>query len=161
MYLHQEDNFRWETCQAFLEHARGGARLLSPPSPDLLDSRECHLSQQAGSPLLAGTPFTFKWRRFRANASERIWNYMRKYVTHNRFFERPQELCDELFGTFDYVRHYPPQEIEGLLRPFCSLDLPLFSLSDIISDGLPRTLDRLGRHWSQLMLYSLFCLPNE
>jgi transposase len=51
------------------------------------------------------------------NATERIWNYTRKYVTHNRFFERPQDLCDALFGRFDYVRHHP-QEIEGLLRPF-------------------------------------------
>jgi hypothetical protein len=41
----------------------------------------------------------------------------RKHVTHNRFFERPQELCDALISTFDYVRHHP-QEIEGLLRPF-------------------------------------------
>jgi transposase len=49
------------------------------------------------------------------NAAERIWNYARKYVTHNRFFERPQELCDALFGTFDYVRHHP-QEIQRLHR---------------------------------------------
>jgi transposase len=26
------------------------------------------------------------------NATERIWNYTRKYVTYNRFFERPQDL---------------------------------------------------------------------
>src|SRR5437762_11402043 len=51
------------------------------------------------------------------NATERIWNYTRKYVTHNRFFERPQDLCDALFRRFDYVRHHP-QEIEALLHPF-------------------------------------------
>jgi transposase len=28
------------------------------------------------------------------NATERIWNYTRKHVTHNRFFERPQDLRD-------------------------------------------------------------------
>ena len=47
----------------------------------------------------------------------RIWNYTRKHVTHNRFFERPQDLCDALFSRFDYVRHHP-QEIENLLHPF-------------------------------------------
>jgi len=51
------------------------------------------------------------------NATERIWNYTRKYVTHNRFFERPQDLCDALFSRFDYVRHHP-REIEDLLNPF-------------------------------------------
>jgi hypothetical protein len=51
------------------------------------------------------------------NATERIWNYTRKNVTHNRFFEQPQDLCDLLFRNFDYVRHNP-QEIENLLRPF-------------------------------------------
>jgi transposase len=51
------------------------------------------------------------------NATERIWNYTRKHVTHNRFFERPQDLCDALFSRFEYVRHHP-QEIEDLLVPF-------------------------------------------
>ena len=51
------------------------------------------------------------------NATERIWNYTRKFVTHNRFFERPQDLCDALFRRFDYVRRHP-QEIEDLLYPF-------------------------------------------
>ena len=51
------------------------------------------------------------------NATERIWNYTRQHVTHNRFFERSQDLCDALFRRFDYVRHHP-QEIEGLLHPF-------------------------------------------
>src|SRR5438128_611361 len=44
--------------------ASGGAGLLSPPSPDLLDSRQCYLSHQAGSlslvpsepPLCEGVP---------------------------------------------------------------------------------------------------------
>jgi hypothetical protein len=51
------------------------------------------------------------------NATERIWHYTRKHVTHNRFFERPQDLCRARFRRFDYVRHHP-QEIEGLLHPF-------------------------------------------
>jgi transposase len=49
------------------------------------------------------------------NATERIWNYTRKHVTHNRFYERPRDLCDALFHRFDYLRRYP-QEIEGLLH---------------------------------------------
>ena len=51
------------------------------------------------------------------------------YVTHNRFFERPQDLCDALFGRFDYVRRHP-QEIEGLLEacfvPFSNYNVELF-----------------------------------
>ncbi len=67
------------------------------------------------------TAATWKSSSFRPTgrncATERIWNYMRKYVTHNRFFEKPQDLCDALFSRFDYVRHHP-QEIEDLLNPF-------------------------------------------
>jgi transposase len=56
------------------------------------------------------------WPELNAIATERIWNYMRRHVTHNRFFEHPRELCEALFHQFDYVRRYP-QEIEGLLQP--------------------------------------------
>ena len=59
------------------------------------------------------------------NATERIWNYTRKFVTHNRFFEQPQDLCDALFRRFDYVRHHP-QEIEDLSIPFFDFDVDLF-----------------------------------
>jgi hypothetical protein len=59
------------------------------------------------------------------NATERIWNYVRKYVTHDRFFERPKDLCNALFSRFDYVRHHP-QEIENLLYPFFDFDVALF-----------------------------------
>ena len=51
------------------------------------------------------------------NAQEGIWKYTRKYVTHNRFYEHPEDLCGALFHRFDYVREHP-EEIEGLLRPF-------------------------------------------
>jgi len=51
------------------------------------------------------------------NATERIWNYTRKHVTHNRFFEQPEDLRQALFNRFDYVRRHP-QEIAGLIHPF-------------------------------------------
>lgn len=43
------------------------------------------------------------------NATERIWNYTRKHVTQNRFFELPQDLCDALFRRFDFVRQHPQE----------------------------------------------------
>jgi hypothetical protein len=72
------------------------------------------------------------------NATERIWNYTRKRVTHNRFFEQPQDLCDALFRNFDYVRHNP-QEIENLLRPFFDPHLEPFMCGYIARIG-PRSL---------------------
>ena len=44
-----------------------------------------------------------------------VWRAAEKFVTHNRFFEQPQDLCDALFRRFDYVRHHP-QEIEDPLH---------------------------------------------
>jgi hypothetical protein len=68
------------------------------------------------------------------NATERIWNYTRKHVTPNRFFERPQGLCDALFRSFDFVRQHP-QEIEGLLHPFFDIDVELFMRTYIAKLG--------------------------
>ena len=51
------------------------------------------------------------------NATERIWNYTRKHATHNRYFEKPAELCHALFRTFRQVQRHP-EEIANLLRPF-------------------------------------------
>jgi hypothetical protein len=65
------------------------------------------------------------------NAQERIWNDTRKHVTHNRFFERPRELCEALFRRFDYVRQNP-EEIAGLLRPFSKLNVELFMRGYIV-----------------------------
>ena len=63
------------------------------------------------------------WREL--NATERIWNYAREQVTHNRFFDQPQDLCDTLFRQFDYVRHHP-QEIDKLAHLFFDLNVELF-----------------------------------
>ena len=51
------------------------------------------------------------------NATERLWHYTRERSTHNRYFDRPEELCESLFATFtDMQRH--PEKIQGLLAPF-------------------------------------------
>jgi len=51
------------------------------------------------------------------NAQERLWHYTRREATHNRFFEKPADLCDSLFEAFDDVRKHP-EKILGLLLPF-------------------------------------------
>jgi len=98
IYLHQQDYFQWETYLAFLEQV-----LL----PAFYKRRHrVYLIEVFRLP-----PY---WPQL--NATERIWNYTRKHVTHNRFFEHPQDLCCALFRRFDFVQEHP-QEIEGLLRP--------------------------------------------
>ena len=121
-YLHQQDYFQWETYLAFLEQVLVPAFYRRRHRIYLIqDNASYHKKQE-----------TYEWfkanRRYvevfqlppywpELNATERIWNYTRKHVTHNRFFERPQDLCDALFRRFDFVRQHP-QEIEGLLHPF-------------------------------------------
>lgn len=121
-YLHQQDYFQWETYLAFLEQVVVPAFYRRRHRIYLIqDNASYHKKQE-----------TYEWfkanRRYvevfqlppywpELNATERIWNYTRKHVTHNRFFERPQDLCDALFRRFDFVRQHP-QEIEGLLHPF-------------------------------------------
>ena len=121
-YLHQQDYFQWETYLAFLEQVVVPAFYRRRHRIYLIqDNASYHKKQE-----------TYDWfksnRRYvevfqlppywpELNATERIWNYTRKHVTHNRFFEQPQDLCDALFRNFDYVRHNP-QEIENLLGPF-------------------------------------------
>ncbi len=139
IYLHQQDYFSGRDLSG-LPGASGGSLLLPAPSPHLSDPRQRLLSQEAGN---------LDW--FRANrryvevfqlppywpelkATERIWNYTRKQVTHNRFFDPPQDLCDALFRQFDYVRHHP-QEIENLLHPFFDRHVELF-MRGYISAGL-------------------------
>jgi hypothetical protein len=122
-YLHLQDYFQWETYLAFLTRASGGAGLLSPPPPDLLiqDNASYHKKQETYDWFKANRRYVevFQLPPYwpELNATERIWNYTRKHVTHNRFYERAQDLCDALFHRFDSVRHHP-QEIEGLLNPF-------------------------------------------
>ena len=51
------------------------------------------------------------------NAVERIWHYTRVQSTHNRYFDTPEELCNNLFTTFDDIQRHP-ETILGFLKPF-------------------------------------------
>jgi hypothetical protein len=51
------------------------------------------------------------------NTQERLWHYTRREATHNRFFEKPADLCSSLFRTFDEVQKHT-EKIRGLLAPF-------------------------------------------
>lgn len=51
------------------------------------------------------------------NAVERVWKYVRKDATHNRYFDTTEELCESLFNTFKDIQNQPCK-IEGVLRPF-------------------------------------------
>jgi len=122
IYLHQEDYFQWETYLAFLEQVVVPAFYRRRHRIYLIqDNASYHKKQETYDWFKANRRYVevFQLPPYwpELNATERIWNYTRKYVTHNRFFEQPQDLCDALFRRFDYVRHHP-QEIEDLLHPF-------------------------------------------
>ena len=122
IYLHQEDYFQWETYLAFLEQVVVPAFYQRRHRIYLIqDNASYHKKQETYDWFKANRRYVevFQLPPYwpELNATERIWNYTRKFVTHNRFFERPQDLCDALFRRFDYVRHHP-QEIEDLLHPF-------------------------------------------
>jgi len=51
------------------------------------------------------------------NAAERLWHYTRMHSTHNRYFDRPEALCQSLFTTFSEIQRHP-ENIHGLLTPF-------------------------------------------
>jgi transposase len=51
------------------------------------------------------------------NATERLWWYTRKCATHNRYFDKPDDLCHALFFTFREIQQNP-DNILGLLKPF-------------------------------------------
>ena len=51
------------------------------------------------------------------NAVERLWHYTRMGATHNRYYDTPQELCHNLFTTFQGIQQHP-ENILGLLQPF-------------------------------------------
>ncbi len=51
------------------------------------------------------------------NATEKIWWYTRKQVTHNKYFDTPEALCHSLFSNFHDIQKQPAPLI-SLLRPF-------------------------------------------
>ena len=122
IYLHQEDYFQWETYLAFLDQVVVPAFYRHRHRIYLVhDNASYHKKQetydwfQANRRYLEVFQLPPYWPEL--NATERVWKYTRKYVTHNRFYERPEDLCDALFSKFDYVRHHP-QEISGLFHSF-------------------------------------------
>ena len=122
IYLHQEDYFQWETYLAFVEQVvvpafyRGRHRIyLVQDNASYHKKQETYDWFQANRRYVEVFQLPPYWPEL--NATERVWKYTRKYVTHNRFYERPEDLCDALFSRFDYIRNHP-QEISGLLRSF-------------------------------------------
>lgn len=122
VYLHQQDYFQWETYLAFLDQVLVPSFYRRAHRVYLIqDNASYHKKRE-----------TYDWfaqhRRYvevfqlppywpELNATERIWNYTRKHATHNRFFERPQQLCRALFRTFEHVQEHP-EDIQNLLQPF-------------------------------------------
>ena len=140
IYLHQENYFQWETYLAFLEQVVVPAFYRRRHRIYLIqDNASYHKKQETYDWFQANRRYVevFQLPPYwpELNATERIWNYTRKYVTHNRFFERPQDLCDALFSRFDYVRHHP-REIEELLSPFFYLDVELLMRAYIVGLGV-------------------------
>jgi transposase len=122
IYLHQEEYFQWETYLAFLDQVlvpffyRRRRRVYL-----IQDNASYHTKQEVQEWFQSNQRYlkVFQIPRYwpELNAQERIWKYTRKHVTHNRFYERPRDLCKALFRRFDYVRQHP-EAIAGLLRPF-------------------------------------------
>jgi DDE superfamily endonuclease len=122
IYLHQESYFQWETYLAFLEQVVVPAFYRRRHRIYLIqDNASYHKKQETYDWFKANRRYleVFQLPPYwpELNATERIWKYTRKHVTHNRFFETPQDLCQALFRRFEYVRHHP-QEIAGLLHSF-------------------------------------------
>jgi hypothetical protein len=121
-WLHQQDYFQWETYLAFVDQVllpafyRRGHRVYL-----IQDNASYHKKQESWEYFSGHRRYleVFQLPPYwpELNAQERIWNYTRKHATHNRFFERPQQLCRALFRTFDQVQQHPEQ-IQGLLQPF-------------------------------------------
>lgn len=51
------------------------------------------------------------------NAAEKVWWHTRKESTHNRYYDFPDELCQNLFGTFHNIQSHPTILL-SLLRDF-------------------------------------------
>lgn len=121
-YLHQEDYFQWETYVAFLDQVllpdfyRRGHRLFL-----IQDNASYHKKQETYQWFAKNRNYieVFQLPPYwpELNATERIWNYTRKHATHNRYFDKPQDLCRTLFQTFDEIQRHP-DEIAGLIRPY-------------------------------------------
>jgi transposase len=121
-YLHQQDYFQWETYLAFLDqvlvptfYSRNHRVYLIQDNASYHKKKETYDWFGKHRRYLQVFQLPPYWPEL--NATERIWNYTRKHATHNRFFEKPKQLCQALFRTFRQVQKHP-DEIAGLMRPF-------------------------------------------
>ena len=121
-YRHQTESFNHQTYRAFLDEVilptyyRRGHRVFL-----IQDNASYHTHPEVAR------WFEQEQRRLvvfdlpkyspEFNAQERLWRYIRREATHNRYFETPAALCTSLFTTFaDMQRH--PEKIAGLLQSF-------------------------------------------
>jgi transposase len=122
VWRHQTEYFNAKTYLSFVDEKliphfyRRGHRIYLiqdnasyHKKPDVLDFFDKHQRQIVVFPLPAYSP--------EFNAQERIWQYTRKASTHNRYFDRPEDLCESLFTTFTDIQKHP-EDIQGLLAPF-------------------------------------------
>jgi transposase len=121
-YLHQQEYFQWETYLAFVEQVlvptfyRRNHRVYL-----IQDNASYHKKQESRDwfakhqRYIQVFPLPPYWPEL--NATERIWKYTRQHATHNRFFAKPEHLCQALFRTFEHARRHP-EEIASLLQSF-------------------------------------------
>jgi hypothetical protein len=66
------------------------------------------------------------------NATERIWNYTRKHVTHNRFFERPHKIFAMRSSTISITCDIIPRRSKTSSIPFFNQHVELFMRAYIV-----------------------------
>lgn len=121
-YMHMEGSFQWESYIAFLDAVlvptfyRRGHRVYL-----VQDNASYHKKQETNDWFSKHQRYleVFSLPAYcpELNATERIWSYTRKHATHNRYFEKTEDLCQALFRTFGKVQK-DPQEIKNLIQPF-------------------------------------------
>jgi transposase len=122
VYWHLEEYFQWETYLLFLDqvlvpayYRRGHRIYLIQDNASYHKKQECCEWFDKSHRYLEVFQLPPYWPEL--NATERIWQYTRNHATHNRFFEKPQHLCQALFRTFANIQRHP-EEIQNLMRPF-------------------------------------------
>lgn len=122
VYRHQTDYFNHLTYRSFVEdvilpgyYRRGHRVYLIQDNasyhkhPEVWDFFKKERNKIEVFPLPKYSP--------ELNAQEPVWKYTRGNATHNRFFEKPTDLCASLFSTFEDLQQHP-EKLLGILRPF-------------------------------------------
>jgi transposase len=122
LYRHQTDYFNHLTYRSFVEevilpgyYRRGHRVYLIQDNasyhkhPEVWDFFKQERNRLEVFPLPKYSP--------ELNAQEPVWKYTRGSATHNRFFEKPSDLCASLFSTFKDLQQHP-EKLLGILRPF-------------------------------------------